>query len=192
MQVRDRLILAAEQQFADKGALDARLSDIRGEVGVSVGALYHHFPDKTALYHGVWDHALTDYQVAFWAAVRDHETAEGGIRAGVEAHLQWVTDHPARATILTGTRPKNSLHGDSDNRDFFRKVVTFWRTHAAYGSLRGLDFDIAYTLWLGPAQEYSRLWLAGAVEKPPSAVAPALADAAWRAVQRPRRRGGLR
>ena len=46
---RERLLRAALSKIDADGALAARLEDIRAQAGVSVGALYHHFPDKAAL-----------------------------------------------------------------------------------------------------------------------------------------------
>ena len=182
MQVRDRLLLVAEAEFAEKGPIDARLADIRSGVGVSVGALYHHFPDKSDLYRQVWLHALADYQTHFWDAVGECATAREGVEAGVVEHLRWVSEHPARAKVLASTKPAGAELAPS-NREFFRNTMRWWRTHAGYGAVRALDFEIAYALWLGPAQEYSRLWLDGAVTATPTTVAATFADAAWKAVQ---------
>jgi len=39
----------ARRRFASDGAIAATLDEIRRDADVSVGALYHHFPDKPAL-----------------------------------------------------------------------------------------------------------------------------------------------
>ncbi|WP_067720494.1 TetR/AcrR family transcriptional regulator [Nocardia yamanashiensis] len=181
MKIRDRLLLAAERQFAEQGALDATLTQIRDAAGASVGALYHHFPDKADLYRQVWVNALEDYQRHFWAAVGESTGAEEGVRAGVTEHLRWVTENQYRAKVLTSARPPGVRDSDG-NRDFMRAVLRWWRTHANYGAVRELDFDLLYALWLGPAQVYSRHWLGGEFTKAPSEVAPQLADAAWQAL----------
>ncbi|WP_067532698.1 TetR/AcrR family transcriptional regulator [Nocardia crassostreae] len=185
MKIRDRLLLAAERQFAEHGALDATLTQIRDAAGASVGALYHHFPDKAELYRQVWAHALTDYQRHFWEAVRDSADAEAGVRAGVTEHLRWVTENRYRAQILTAARPPG-LRDDDANKEFMRGAARWWRTHASYGAVRELDFDLLYALWLGPAQEYSRQWLGGDIGTAPIEVAPQLADAAWQVLRSPR------
>ncbi|WP_227979058.1 TetR/AcrR family transcriptional regulator [Nocardia spumae] len=178
MKIRDRLLLAAERQFAEQGALEATLSRIREDAGASVGALYHHFPDKADLYRQVWAHALADYQQCFWASVADSADAREGVVAGVTEHLRWVTDNRYRATILMSPRPPGVRDSDS-NRDFLVSVARWWRTHARYGAVRDLDFDLLYALWLGPAQEYSRQWVGGGVTAAPIDVAEVLATAAW-------------
>ncbi|WP_280329052.1 TetR/AcrR family transcriptional regulator [Nocardia wallacei] len=185
MKIRDRLLLAAERQFAENGALDATLTQIRDAAGASVGALYHHFPDKSELYRQVWAHALADYQRHFWEAVGDSADARAGITAGVVEHLRWVTENQYRAKVLTSARPPGVRDSDS-NREFLRNVARWWRTHANYGVVRTLEFDLLYALWLGPAQEYSRHWLGGEIRTAPAEVAPELARAAWQALRAPR------
>ncbi|MEU0543448.1 TetR family transcriptional regulator [Nocardia sp. NPDC005978] len=182
MKIRDRLLLAAERQFAEHGALDATLTQIRDAAGASVGALYHHFPDKAELYRQVWAHALTDYQRCFWAAVGDSADAEAGVRAAVTEHLRWVTENQYRAQVLTSARPPGVRDSES-NREFMRNVARWWRTHANYGAVRELDFDLLYALWLGPAQVYARGWLGGEIVTAPIDVAPQLADAAWQVLR---------
>ncbi|MGF6881954.1 AcrR family transcriptional regulator [Nocardia sp. GAS34] len=182
MQIRDRLLEAAERQFAEKGPLETTLAEIREAAGASVGALYHHFPDKAELYREVWAHALADYQRHFWAAVGERTDARSGIVAGVTEHLRWVTQTPHRARILLSARPPGVRESES-NREFLRAALRWWRTHAAYGAVRDLDFDLVYALWLGPAQEFSRLWLGGEITTAPLDVAPELAEAAWRALR---------
>ncbi len=172
------MLLAAERQFAERGALDATLTQIRDAAGASVGALYHHFPDKADLYRQVWCHALADYQAHFWVMVGQSTDAREGITAGVREHLRWVGENQHRATILLSARPPGVRESDS-NREFITDVWNWWRTHAAYGAVRDLPFDLVYALWLGPAQEFSRQWLAGDMRTAPTAIARELADAAW-------------
>jgi AcrR family transcriptional regulator len=50
---RERLLEAAEIVFAEKGYDGARLADIAGEAGCSVGAVYFRFKDKSALFSAI-------------------------------------------------------------------------------------------------------------------------------------------
>ncbi|NKY28047.1 TetR/AcrR family transcriptional regulator [Nocardia gamkensis] len=187
MKIRDRLLLAAERQFAEHGALDATLTQIRAAAGASVGALYHHFPDKADLYRQVWANALADYQEHFWAAVGESTDARAGVTEGVREHLRWVGENQHRATVLTSARPPGVRESES-NRRFLSDVTRWWRTHAGYGAVRDLPIDLVYALWLGPAQEYTRQWLGGEMRVGPAEVAGELADAAWLALAADRTR----
>lgn len=177
---REKLLAAALRRFGEHGALAATLDEIRADAGVSVGALYHHFADKQSLAAALFAECLADYQQGFVAVLRAHPGAEDGIRAGVEFHLRWCEGNPARARFLLGDRPSPDPEPLRDlNRAFFDEVLAWWRAHAHYGALRDYDLDLAYALWLGPSQEYTRLALSGRVARPPRRIATALADAAW-------------
>ena len=46
-----------------------------------------------------------------------------------------------------------------------------------------MEPDLTAALWFGPAQEYSRNWLAGRVRRIPTSVGDILATAAWAALR---------
>jgi AcrR family transcriptional regulator len=179
---RSRLLDVARRRFAIDGALSASLDEVRREAEVSVGALYHHFPNKLSLATAVYAQLMSEYQTGFIAMLREHVTAEGGIRGGVRYHLRWVTAHRVEATLLLGSR----LDGDElrhGNSAFFAAVRDWWRPHQAYGVLKPLDIGITAALWLGPAQEFSRYWVAGSAAKLPRGAVDTFADAAWAALR---------
>jgi AcrR family transcriptional regulator len=181
---RDRLLAAALTRFEADGLVRVTLEDIRIEAGVSVGAMYHHFADKAALVDALYVELIGGFQTEFLAELRQHASAEEGIKAGVRLYLRWVGRHRAEASVLLGHRCDSpALH--ERNRPFFAETMAWWRTHVHYGSLRDLPFDVIQALWIGPAQEYTRHWLAGRTKRTPPAVAEILADAAWHALKEP-------
>jgi AcrR family transcriptional regulator len=52
-ETRDALIAAARPLFASPGFADVALETIVRDAGVTRGALYHHFADKTELFAAV-------------------------------------------------------------------------------------------------------------------------------------------
>jgi AcrR family transcriptional regulator len=158
----------------------ATLEEVRRDAGVSVGAIYHHFPDKERLAEAVWLDALERYQEGFLAALHASAGAREGVVAAVEHHLGWVAAHRDDATLLFSERPAAARE---PNRAFFAEVREWWRAHA--GELRALDLDLAHALWLGPSQEYCRHWLAGRARRVPPAAARDLAEAAWQNLKGP-------
>lgn len=181
-QARRRLLAAARHRFAADGVLTPTLDEVRRDAGVSVGALYHHFPDKRALAAAVYADVLSEYQQGFVARLRRHAGAEAGIRGGVEHHLRWVASHEAEARLLLDERIDSDPLREA-NREFFGAIEDWWRPHAAYGVLRPIELDLTAALWFGPAQEYCRHWLAGRARRIPAAVTDTLADAAWAALR---------
>ena len=179
---RGRLLRSARQRFACDGALGATLDEIRREAHVSVGALYHHFPDKSALAAAVYAQVMSEYQDGFATMLRRHDTAEGGIRGGVAHHLRWVAANRAEAALLLGDR-LDSADLREANRAFFTLVGDWWRPHQAYGLLRPMQGGVTAALWFGPVQEFSRYWIAGGETRMPRGVATTFADAAWKTLR---------
>ena len=181
---RERLLRAALVRFDAEGTLGATLEDIRREAGVSVGALYHHFPDKQALAAALYVELTESFQEGFLAELRSHRAAEQGVKAGVRYYLRWVSANRAAAAFLLAGRPQDPRLRER-NRRFLGEVMAWWETHVHYGAVRALPLDVIHALWLGPAQEYSRHWVAGRAKRVPSSVAGLLADAAWQTVKEP-------
>jgi len=179
---RERILDAARRRFAADGVYAATLEDVRRDAGLSVGAVYHHFPDKERLAEAVWLDALERYQAGFLEALRAHPDARGGVMAAVEHHLRWVAAHRDDAALLLSARPAAAA---ARNRAFFAAVRAWWQEHAAAGALREHDLDLVHALWLGPSQEYCRHWLAGRARRVPRAVARELAEAAWQSLKGP-------
>src|SRR5271165_5432852 len=180
---RERLLRAALARFDADGALGATLEDIRREAGVSVGALYHHFPDKTGLAAALYVELTREFQDGFLAELRAHSGAEDGVKAGVRFYLRWVSANRAAAAFLLSERPDRDGELRERNRLFFGEAMAWWQTHVHYGVLRSLPFDLIHALWLGPAHEYTRQWVAGRGRRVPGTVAGVLADAAWQTLK---------
>jgi AcrR family transcriptional regulator len=175
---RDRLLEAALDRFGADGPVAVSLEDVRLQAGVSVGALYHHFADKSALIDALYVELTEDFQTGFLAELRAHPTAEGAIRSGVAHYLRWVTRYRAGARVLLGHRPDDDALREL-NRAFLAELKAWWNTHVHYGALRPLSLDLVHALWLGPAHEYTRQWLDSRGKRSPVSTGEVLADAAW-------------
>ena len=179
---RGRLLLTARRRFAADGALAATLDEIRRDADVSVGALYHHFPDKPTLAAAVYAEVMSEYQAGFTAMLRRHDTAEAGIRRGVAHHLRWVAANRSEAALLLGDRLDSPALREA-NRVFVAAVRDWWRPHHTYGVLRPMQAGVTAALWFGPAQDFSRYWIAGGESRMPRGVVKTFADAAWMALR---------
>lgn len=86
---RERLIAAARRVFEHDGYLDARLSDISGEAGVSVGSFYVYFASKEEIFAAVLEQVQDS---ALHPHVRATTRGSGPIaeiEAGNRAYLTW-------------------------------------------------------------------------------------------------------
>ena len=181
---RDRLLVAALARFAADGSLAATLERIRGDAGVSVGALYHHFPDKRALATELYVQGLADYEPGALEVLREQVDARLGVEGVVRHHLRWSAANRTMARFLLDERGAvDDAVVTRASRPFLADVMAWYRPHAHYGTVRTLPFDVAHALWLGPSQEYLRHWLAGRAKTVPRAAADTLATAAWNSLR---------
>jgi AcrR family transcriptional regulator len=184
LSARDRLLDAALVRFATDPPVGVSLEDIRRDAGVSVGAFYHHFADKGALVDALYFELTRPVQEMFLAELHARPSAEDAVKAIVHLYLRWVSGNRAAAGLLLGHRPDERALREL-NRPFLAEVRSWWDTHVHYGVVRALPLEVLIALWLGPAQEYTRQWLAGHVKRVPRGVADVLADAAWNALKEP-------
>lgn len=94
-----RLLDAAEALFAERGVDPTTIADIAALADSSVGSFYHHFRDKNAVQHAVFDRYLTDAERTTFEAIAP-ERWEGAsiddiLRAYVEFAVVSVQEHPA-------------------------------------------------------------------------------------------------
>lgn len=57
---RARLVTIARRHFAERGYADASTVTILADAGLARGGLYHHFPDKRALFRAVFERVEED------------------------------------------------------------------------------------------------------------------------------------
>src|SRR4051812_25003000 len=179
---RRRAILDAALDAIDaKGLLAATLDDIRERSGASIGSIYHHFGDKEGIAAALYVQLLADWQQGFVKAL-GNRGAEEGVRAAVDHHLRWAARNPpAIRFLLTFTPPRSALA--QQNRTFFDAVQAWLASHA--GEIpQALDLATGEAVWLGPASDYCRHWLAGNAPKPDRRRRELLADIAWRSLCR--------
>lgn len=181
---RERLLTAALERFAADTPVAVSLDEIRRDAGVSVGALYHHFADKTALVDELYIELTAQFQAEFLGQLRGQATAEAGIKGGVALYLRWVTRNRAGARLLLGHRPTDPQLIQL-NRTFLTELKSWWSTHQHYGTLRPLPLDLAHALWFGPAHEYTRQWLDRSQRRTPASATDLLARAAWETLKEP-------
>ena len=70
---REALLEAAFDEIYEQGFRAASLDNILRRTGVTKGALYHHFPNKTALGYAVVDEIIFPHASEHWAPLVDCE-----------------------------------------------------------------------------------------------------------------------
>ena len=89
---RAAILAAARKQFAEEG-FHASLASIVAEAGVTKGALFHHFPNKLALFREVWtDLQQSMQEEANAEAARNMAVDDPYVQflAGALVYLKWA------------------------------------------------------------------------------------------------------
>jgi TetR/AcrR family transcriptional repressor of nem operon len=73
---REKLLQAAFQEIHRRGFQGASLETILTQAGVTKGALYHHFPDKSALGYAVVDEVVKDLLLERWLGVLERHAGD--------------------------------------------------------------------------------------------------------------------
>jgi AcrR family transcriptional regulator len=180
MSRREAILEAALDSFGATG--EVAIEEVRRRSGASVGSIYHHFGGKDGIAAALYVEILREYQVGAVRALDEADGAEQGVKGLARHHLRWVERNPERARFLLGGGALREAAGDQLrelNRDL-SAAVDGWVERQA--EIRALPREVFYAVVIGPAQEASRLWLAGRVGSLRK-LEDEIAEAAWRAVR---------
>jgi AcrR family transcriptional regulator len=95
-----RLVATAREQFARRGFAGTSTEDIVHAAGVSRGALYHHFDDKTALFRAVFEAEERAVAAEVGRASARKRDPWRRIEAGCEAFLDAAAQPGSRRILL--------------------------------------------------------------------------------------------
>ena len=137
-QTRESLVHAGRELFGQKGFRQTSVEDLARAARVTTGALYHHFPTKTALFEAVFEHAHTELMAASMAAAQEATDDLDGLARGFEAFLDAVLDSDLqRILILDGPAVLGPARfTELDERYAFAVIVPALRAATEAGALR--------------------------------------------------------
>ena len=189
-QQRQQAILeSALDLLLEKGFGATTLDQILERSGASVGSFYHHFKNKLEVAAALYLSILESYQQAFVTELQKHSEPRAGIEAGVRHHLNWTASNHKAAAYLTHCREPevaeaSEARAQELNRAFFEQVIGWIATHVREKTIKPLPVELYHPLWIGPADEFARYWLADSRNrKQLLGAARVLAPAAWEALR---------
>jgi AcrR family transcriptional regulator len=103
-QTRSALIAAGRRLFGERGFAATSVEDLAQEARVTTGALYHHFPTKTALFESVFEGLHEDLMSESASAALGEQVGVDLLLRGSEAFLDAVL-RPDVARILLVDAP---------------------------------------------------------------------------------------
>jgi AcrR family transcriptional regulator len=163
MTTRDRILHAALEVFARKGYHRAVVDDIVRASRTSKGAVYHHFPNKEALFLALVDEFSARLAESVAAAIGGAHGALGKVEAALRSGLETFARHRDLARILllesvslgpAYERKRAEIHGR------FADLIRGYLDEAvAEGSIPALDTRVATLAWVGAVNEVVVQWL---------------------------------
>ena len=188
---RAKILNAALHCFTRQGVAATTIGDIRQAARASTGSIYHQFTSKEDIAAALYVQTLTAYHDGLLTKLARVHSAERGVRAMVEYHVDWVVKNVERARFLVvaehphGTTAAGREHAHENQR--FLGALFDWATvHMKKGALRKLHRETFVALVLGPAETFTRHWLEHRRKAELTGARHALADGAWAAVKKRR------
>jgi AcrR family transcriptional regulator len=157
-QTRWRILTAAAERFADSGYAATSIRDIARDVGVTVGAIYVHFPSKDRLLVAVSEEGIGRIGRAVDEAVAEVEEPWDRLAAAMRAHLEVLLSNAAFARVIVRVTPADVPDAARDLRqlrdgyeDRFRHLIE------ALELSPGTDRTLLRLMLLG-ALNYTQTW----------------------------------
>jgi TetR/AcrR family transcriptional regulator, fatty acid metabolism regulator protein len=185
---RERILDGALDVFARKGYHRAIVDDIVRASGTSKGAVYHHFPNKEAVFVSLVDDFAELLASRLAAAVSARQGALAKVDAALTAVLTTFTDNErlARLILLEAVSLGPAYQRKrAEVADRFAALIQRYLDEAvADGSLPAVDTRVATLAWLGAVNEIVVQWLHGTVDDV-AATIPALTRLLLRSIGSP-------
>ncbi len=150
-QTRAALVAAGRRLFGENGFRATSVEDLAREARVTTGALYHHFPTKTALFEAVFMQAHADLMTASTQAAQGASPDLDELARGFDAFLDGVLQPDVqRILILDGPAVLGlARFTELDERYAHAVIVHALKSAAQAGSIEVDDPDTTTRLLLG-------------------------------------------
>src|SRR6266404_5263747 len=154
---RDKILQAALEVFAQKGYHRALVDDIVRVSHTSKGAVYHHFPNKEALFLALVDELAARLATSLTTAIESSHGALAKVGAALRAGLATFAEHRELARILllesvslgqAYEAKRAEVHGR-----FAALIQAYLDQAVVEGSIPPLDTRVATLAWLGAVNE---------------------------------------
>jgi TetR/AcrR family transcriptional regulator, fatty acid metabolism regulator protein len=183
---RDRILRAALRIFAQKGYHRALVDDIVDESGTSKGAVYHHFPNKEALFLALVDELSARLAESIAEAIAGAHGALGKVEAALRAGLLTFAQHQDLARILLLESVSLGAAYEAKRAEVHGRFADLIRGYldeaVSEGAIAPLDTRVATLAWVGAVNELVIQWLHGGEPDLLTRVVPALTPMLLRSI----------
>ena len=140
LDTRGKILFAAYKEIHCQGFQSASLSNILARTGVTKGALYHHFPNKTELGYAVLDEVIAErIYISFVKPVQACENCIDGIIEQIEnaGGAFSLTDIELGCPLTVIAQEMAPI--DEGFRDRLNKIYELWHQSIADGFQNALE-----------------------------------------------------
>jgi AcrR family transcriptional regulator len=150
-QTRAALVAAGRRMFGEHGFRGTSVEDLAREARVTTGALYHHFPTKTALFEAVFVQAHMELMTSATEAAMGAEDGLDELALGFDAFLEGVLQPDVqRILVLDGPAVLGlARYTELDERYAHAVIVGSLKEAAKAGAVDIDDPETATRLLLG-------------------------------------------
>lgn len=132
---RERILHAAAELVAEKGAAGMSLDDVRARTGASRSQLYHYFEDRDDLIRAVIG-VTTDAVINAQGDLLDHLDSWAGIDRWFDSHVQVQVERQAAGGCPIGCLVGQLAEIDPDARAAIAVGFERWEAHLRDGLTR--------------------------------------------------------
>lgn len=162
---KDRILSAALEVFAGKGYHRAIVDDIVRASGTSKGAVYHHFPNKEAVFLALVDDFAERLATAVAATIAERHGALAKVEGALTAALTTFAENErlARLVLLEAVSLGATYQAKrAEVAGRFAALIRGYLDEAVTdGAIAPLDTRVATLAWLGAVNEVVIQWLHG-------------------------------
>jgi AcrR family transcriptional regulator len=150
-QTRAALVAAGRRLFGRDGYAATSVEDVAREARVTTGALYHHFPNKTALFETVFEGVHAEMLGASGRAAAGASDEIEALTLGFEAFLDEVLEPDVQQILVTDAPAVLGLarFTELDERYAFAEIVAALQAATAAGKLSVEDPETIARMLLG-------------------------------------------
>jgi TetR/AcrR family fatty acid metabolism transcriptional regulator len=164
---RDRILDAALEIFAGKGYHRAIVDDIVRASGTSKGAVYHHFPNKEAVFIALVDDFAERLATAVAAAVAARHGALAKVEGALTAALTTFAGDERLARLILLEAVSLGATYQAKRAEVAGRFATLIQGYldeaAGDGAIAALDTRVTTLAWLGAINEVVIQWLHGEI-----------------------------
>jgi AcrR family transcriptional regulator len=180
-----KLVLAtALERFSTDGYFNTSIHDIRGEAGVSIGSIYHHFGHKEALARALHEDLLQRMDVGIEKAIARASSCRSGCEGIIAFLFDAATESPQTMRFILEARHREFLPEEPPicSSRPFQRMRDWVEQGIRSGEVRPMEVPVAATAAFGGAIRLLHLYLDGVLDRPLSHYLAETQQASWRAI----------